>query len=156
MLVYAKAKTSVSIQMLGRSEQQDAAYRNLDDDPRGPWKASDLTRAEHRDRDFYAITTPSGREVFPATGRSWSRPPDEIERLRQDNRLWFGKDGSSIPSLKRFLSEVQDGVVPQTIWFRDEVGDNQEAKQVLKQIFGDSPFATPKPVQLIERILAIG
>ena len=156
LLVYCKSKADVSLNLLARTEAQDSAYRNQDADARGPWKASDLTRAEHRDRDFYSLRTPSGRDVFPAKGRSWSRPPDEIERLQQDNRLWFGKDGSSIPSLKRFLSEVQRGVVPQTIWFRAEVGDNQEAKQNLKQMFEEIPFATPKPVQLIERVLQIG
>jgi adenine-specific DNA-methyltransferase len=156
ILVYAKDDSQVALNMLQRSEEQDGAYKNVDQDPRGIWKASDLTRPEHRDRDFYGLTTPSGREVFPAKGRSWSRPKDEIERLRLDNRLWFGKDGSAIPSLKRFLSEVQSGVIPQTIWGREEVGDNQEAKQAIKQIFGDDVFATPKPVRLLDRILEIG
>ena len=156
VLVYAKANTQVALNMLQRSEEQDAAYKNPDNDQRGIWKASDLTRPEHRDRDFYGLITPSGREVFPSKGRSWSRPKDEIERLRVDNRLWFGKDGAAIPSLKRFLSEVQSGVIPQTIWGRDEVGDNQEAKQGIKQIFGDDVFATPKPTRLLERILEIG
>ncbi|MDT7513799.1 site-specific DNA-methyltransferase [Rhodoferax mekongensis] len=155
ILVYARDRSATSLHLLGRSVVQDAAYRNLDSDPRGAWKASDLTRAEHRDRDYYALTTPSGRQVFPAKGRSWSRPLEEIERLRADNRLWFGKDGSAIPSLKRFISEVQEGVVPQTIWTREEVGDNQEAKQQLKQMFSEVPFATPKPVRLIERILEL-
>lgn len=156
MLVYARIRSAASIGMLDRSREQDAAYKNPDDDPRGPWKASDLTRAEHRDRDFYAIKTPSGRDVFPASGRSWSRPKEEIDRLRSDNRLWFGKEGSAIPSLKRFISEVQAGVVPQTIWFREEVGDNQAAKQEVKEIFGEAPFATPKPVELLLRVLEIG
>ncbi len=138
-----------------RSAKQDAAYRNLDDDPRGLWKTSDLTRAEHRDRDYYEIITPSGKAVLPAKGRSWSRPPAEIERLRADNRLWFGKKGDAIPSLKRFLSEVKDGVVPQTIWLRDEVGDNQDAKKEVKAINADDIFDTPKPERLIERILHI-
>ena len=156
ILVYAKANSQVALNMLERTGEQDAAYKNPDTDQRGIWKASDLTRAEHRDRDFYGLITPSGREVFPAKGRSWSRPKKEIERLRQDNRLWFGKDGSAIPSLKRFLSEVQEGVIPQTIWGREEVGDNQEAKQGIKQMFGDDVFATPKPTRLLERILEIG
>lgn len=155
LLVYAKAVSSVALNMLQRTDVQDAAYKNPDDDARGVWKSSDLTRPEHRDRDYYGLTTPSGREVFPAKGRSWSRPKDEIERLRLDGRLWFGRDGTAIPSLKRFLSEVQEGVIPQTIWGRDEVGDNQEAKQGLKQLFGDDVFATPKPVRLLERILEL-
>ncbi len=156
MLVYAKSHSAVEFRLLCRTEAMDAAYKNPDADPRGPWKASDLTRAEHRDRDYYAIRTPSGREVYPSKGRSWSRPAEEIERLRADGQLWFGKDGSAIPSLKRFRSDVQDGTVPTTIWFRDEVGDNQSAKQSLKSILDDASFATPKPVELIEKVLQIG
>ena len=93
--------------------------------------------------------------MFPSKGRSWSGPPQEIERLRADNRLWFGKQGDAIPSLKRFISEVKDGVVPSTILMREEVGDNQEAKQELKEIGIGNLFNTPKPPRLIERILQI-
>lgn len=153
VLCVAKNIASFELNLMPRTEAQDLAYKNPDKDPRGLWKASDLTRAEHRDRDYYAIVTPSGREVFPAKGRSWSRPKDEIERLRKDNQLWFGVKGDAIPSLKRFLSEVQEGVVPQTIWFREEVGDNQAAKQEIKEIFGDVVFETPKPVGLLRRII---
>ncbi len=155
VFVYAKNTASWSRNLVPRTAKQDDAYKNPDDDPRGIWKASDLTRAEHRDRDFYAITTPSGKQVFPARGRSWSRPPEEIDRLRTDNRLWFGKKGDAIPSLKRFLTEVKDGVVPQTIWFRDEVGDNQDAKKEVKELNADEIFGTPKPEALIRRLLEI-
>ena len=155
ILVYARSGTSWMRNLIPRTVKQDQAYKNPDNDPRGLWKASDLTRAEHRDRDFYGIVTPAGKTVFPAKGRSWSRPVAEIERLRADNRLWFGTKGDAIPSLKRFLSEVKDGVVPTTILSRDECGDNQESKQELKEIGMDTLFATPKPTRLIERILQI-
>ena len=155
IFVYAKNSDQWHRNLVPRSEKQDSAYKNPDDDPRGLWKASDLTRAEHRDRDFYEITTPSGKKVLPARGRSWSRPPDEIERLRADNRLWFGKKGDAIPSLKRFLSEVKEGVVPQTIWYRNEVGDNQDAKKEIKQLNETEIFATPKPEALIRQLLNI-
>ena len=155
LLVYAKTRESFALNYLPRTQRQDAAYTNPDKDPRGLWKASDLTRSEHRDRDYYGITTPSGREVFPAKGRSWSRPHEEIERLRADNRLWFGTKGDAIPSLKRFLTEVQQGVIPQTVWLRDDVGDNQAGKQEIKQLFGDSVFETPKPIQLLERVIEL-
>ena len=157
IVCYAHKSSQWTRQLLPRSEKQDKAYRNLDNDPRGLWKASDLTRAEYRERDFYGITSPAGKTVFPAKGRSWSRPPEEIDRLRQDQRLWFGNKGDAIPSLKRFISEVKDGVVPTTIWFRDEVGDNQEAKQEVKKAFPNhnNPFDTPKPTRLIERVLQL-
>jgi adenine-specific DNA-methyltransferase len=155
ILVYGKNAQKLSLNLISRSEKQDKAYKNLDNDPRDVWKASDLTRAEHRDRDYYGITTPSGKIVFPAKGRSWSRPPEEIERLRGDNRLWFGRKGDAIPSLKRFLHEVKEGVVPQTIWFRDDVGDNQDAKKEVKQLNEEDIFDTPKPERLIKRIVEI-
>ena len=153
--VFAKNSLSWKRHLVPRTEKQDKAYKNSDNDARGLWKASDLTRAEHRDRDYYAIVTPSGKSVFPARGRSWSRPPEEIDRLRADNRLWFGKAGDAIPSLKRFLSEVKEGVVPQTIWYREEVGDNQDAKKEIKELFDQSIFGTPKPEFLIKRMLEI-
>lgn len=155
VLVYSKNNDKWSWNLLPRSEKQDAAYKNPDKDPRGLWKPSDLTRAEHRDRDFYAIKTPSGKDVLPAKGRSWSRPPDEIERLRQDNRLWFGPNGDAKPSLKRFLTEVQDGVVAKAIWTRDEVGDNEEAKKEIKLLNSDDIFGTPKPERLVMRAIQI-
>jgi len=155
ILVWAKDATKWDWNLLSRTSKQDKAYRNFDNDPRGPWKSSDLTRAEHRDRDYYPILTPSGKEVWPAKGRSWSRPPDEIERLRTDNRLWFGVNGDSKPSLKRFLNEVQEGVVARTIWLRDEVGDNEQAKKEIKVLFPDDIFPTPKPEHLVQRIIHI-
>ena len=155
VFVFAKNTDAWQRNLVPRTSKQDDAYKNPDDDARGIWKASDLTRAEHRDRDFYAIITPSGKQVFPARGRSWSRPPEEIERLRSDNRLWFGKKGDAIPSLKRFLTEVKDGVVPQTIWFREEVGDNQDAKKEVKLLNADEIFGTPKPEALIRRLVEI-
>ena len=155
ILVWAKDATKWDWNLLSRTSKQDKAYRNLDNDPRGPWKSSDLTRAEHRDRDYYPILTPSGKEAWPAKGRSWSRPPEEIERLRTDNRLWFGVNGDSKPSLKRFLNEVQEGVVARTIWLRDEVGDNEQAKKEIKVLFPDDIFPTPKPERLIQRIIHI-
>ena len=155
ILVYAKNTGCWKRNLAPRTEKQDKAYKNFDNDYRGLWKASDLTRAEHRDRDYYGITTPSGKIAYPARGRSWSRPPEEIERLRADNRLWFGKIGDAIPSLKRFLSEVKDGLVPQTIWIREEVGDNQDAKKEVKAVNEVEIFDTPKPEFLIKRILEI-
>ena len=155
ILVWAKNFETLEWNLLPRTDKQDVAYKNPDNDLRGVWKPSDLTRAEQRDRDYYPITTPSGKQVWPASGRSWSRPPQEIERLRADNRLWFGPNGDAKPSLKRFLSEVQDGIVARTIWLRSEVGDNEEAKKEAKSFNPLSIFATPKPERLIQRVLQL-
>jgi adenine-specific DNA-methyltransferase len=155
LLVWAKNTDSWAWNLLPRTDRQDAAYANPDNDPRGVWKASDLTRAEHRDRDFYPILTPSGREVLPAPGRSWSRPRAEIDRLRADNRLWFGATGNSKPSLKRFLTDVQNGIVARTLWLRDEVGDNEEAKRESLSFNSEDIFETPKPERLLHRVMQV-
>lgn len=155
VLIWAKSKPDWAWNLLPRTEKQDGAYKNPDNDPRGVWKTSDLTRAEYRERDFYPIETPSGKMVLPAAGRSWSRPRQEIERLRADNRLWFGPKGDAKPSLKRFITDVQDGIVAKTIWHRDEVGDNEQAKKEAKSLLPENIFGTPKPEKIINRILTI-
>ncbi|WP_029557060.1 site-specific DNA-methyltransferase [Xanthobacter sp. 91] len=151
---WAKDKQKWNWNLLGRTEKQDKLYKNLDNDARGPWMSDNLTRAEFRERDFYPISTPSGKSVYPASGRSWSRPPEEIERLRNDGRLWFGPKGDSGPRLKRFLSEVQQGTVSRTIWTRGEVGDNEEAKREAKTL-AEPTFQTPKPERLAKRVIEI-
>ena len=155
VLIYRKSELFTA-RLLPRTSKQDAAYTNPDNDPRGPWKAVDATRAEHRDYAYYPIRTPSGKEVFPARGRSWVFTKEELPALLSDNRLWFGKDGSSKPSIKRFLTEVKQGLVPTTWWTHEEAGHNDEAKKELKTLFSEEvPFETPKPTRLIRRIGAI-
>lgn len=153
VLCYALDKTRWFPNALPRSAEMDERYKNPDNDPRGPWTATDLTRAEHRDRDYWGLITPSGKTVFPAKGRSWSRPKENIERLKAEGRLWFGPNGSNLPRLKKYLTEMEGGVTPQSIWFHTEVGNNQEAKKEILQIDAETVFDTPKPERLIHRIL---
>lgn len=153
VLCYALNKNRWFPNPLPRSEEMDARYKNPDNDPRGPWTATDLTRAEHRERDYWGLKTPSGKIVFPAKGRSWSRPKENIEKLKTDGRLWFGPKGQNLPRLKKFLNEMEGGVTPQSIWFHNEVGNNQEAKKEILQLDAETVFDTPKPERLIYRIL---
>jgi len=164
ILVYAKQakkkKTDeygFNLNLLPRTEQQDNRYSNPDNDPRGPWKSSGLDVKTYSAKYDYPITTRSGRTVKPPKGTCWRVPPNRLQELIADNRIWFGEDGSNVPSIKRFLSEVQQGVVPVTWWTRNEVGDNQEAKQEMKQILSDVEgfFDTPKPVRLLKRIISL-
>lgn len=157
VICYSKNKNQWKRNLLKRTEEQNARYKNLDNDPRGSWKSSDLSVKTYNSNTDYPITTPSGRIVNPPSGYCWRVSKEKFQELVSDNRIWFGKDGSNVPSIKRFLHDVQQGTVPVTLWLRDEVGDNQSAKQELKQIFFDSsiPFETPKPPSLIERILQI-
>ena len=157
VLVYAKNKAGWNRNLLPRNEAQNKRYKNPDNDPRGNWKASDLSVKTYSEVNNYPIETPNGRIVTPPDSRCWGVSKNRFLELVEDKRIWFGKDGNNVPSLKKFIDEVQDGNVPLTLWFRDEVGDNQEAKQDLKTIFdkGDFPFDTPKPSRLIERALHI-
>lgn len=158
ILIYAKDSELLSKFRFERTEEADSRYSNPDNDPRGVWTSSDITRREYREHDYYAITLPSGRKVFPAQGRSWSVPKDSFEKLRAENRLWFGEKGDSMPRRKRFLSETSDGIVP-TTWFSTSVaGSNGDAKREISRIFNNTPnvFGTPKPISLISKILEIG
>jgi adenine-specific DNA-methyltransferase len=130
-------------------------YKNPDNDPRGPWTSGDSLRKEYREYAFYEITTPAGRIVSPPPGSSWRFNKEEVPKLIADNRLWFGKDGKGVPRIKRFLSEVKDGVIPQSIWSHEDVGNTQEAKKETIALNKGDIFGTPKPERLIQRVLQI-
>ena len=153
ILIYAKHKDTWRPNLLPRTEAMDDRYKNPDNDKRGLWTSSDLTVKTYSATNDYPITLPSGRVVVPTKPRCWSVNKKKFEELVSDNRIWFGETGNNMPRLKRFLSEVQEGSVSKTIWFRTEVGDNQEAKKEVKEFNQDSIFGTPKPERLIERIL---
>lgn len=153
IICFARNKTGWFPNPLPRTQKMDSRYKNPDNDPRGPWISTDLTRAEHRDRDYWPLTTPSGREVFPAKGRSWSRPKENIEKLASENRLWFGPKGDRMPRLKKFLNEMQGGLTPQSVWLNADVGHNQEAKREIINLNLGDVFDTPKPERLLERII---
>lgn len=157
ILVYAKDWKKFTMNKLERTEIQNNRYKNIDNDPRGPWTSSDLTVKTPSEHLIYEIVLPSGRIVTPSSSRSWSVTEEKYEELVKDNRIWFGKSGNAMPRLKRFLAEVQQGIVPKTIWPIDEVGDNAEGKKELKKItkLDQAIFTTPKPERLIERIIKL-
>ncbi|OZO61327.1 site-specific DNA-methyltransferase [Escherichia coli] len=162
ILVYAKQRKNSkndsngwNIDFLPRSDEQNAAYKNPDNDPRGVWKSVDLSVKTYSKANDYSITTPSGRIVTPPASRCWQVSEKRFAELCKENKIWFGENGNNVPSIKRFLTEVQDGVVPTTWWSYKECGHNQEAKQELKKLMeGESVFFdTPKPLRLLDRIL---
>ncbi|WP_273791252.1 site-specific DNA-methyltransferase [Bartonella sp. CM31XJBT] len=155
IMVYAKDKTIWRPQLLPRSSDMDARYKNPDNDPRGPWKSGDLSVKRVTPKDIYEIITPSGRKVMPPNGRSWAMNKKKFFELLNDNRIWFGPTGSNVPSMKRFLSEVKNGMVSMTIWLYTEVGHNQDAKREVKVFNSDNVFTTPKPERLMERIIQL-
>lgn len=141
--------------LLARNEKQLSTYANPDNDPRLDWLPTPLTRAEHRDRDYYPIKNKVGVEVRPPKGSSWRRPPKEMKRLQDEDRIWWGVNGdSNFPMEKKFLSEVKEGVVNQTWWPYQFAGSTRQASAEMKAIFGGVKlFDTPKPLTLLTRIL---
>lgn len=155
-MVYARAAGKVESHGIPRTADANSRYQNIDDDPRGPWKPSDASVGPAIDSNIYPITTPSGRKVFPPSGYSWRLSQNRFEEFVRDNRIWFGTDGSNVPAIKRFLSEVKDSITPMTIWKYEDVGHSQKASQDLKKLFsGKAYFSYPKPVELIERMLQL-
>jgi adenine-specific DNA-methyltransferase len=155
ILCFAKDKEKWKRNLLPRTEEGDSGYSNIDNDPRGVWASGPCHAKTPSDKTYFEITTPSGRKILPPAGTSWRFSKEKFEELIKDNRIYFGVSGNNVPRYKRFLTEVQDGLVPLTIWFKDEVGDNQEAKKEVKAFNAKNVFSTPKPERLIERILQI-
>ncbi len=157
ILLYARNRDNWKRNLLPRSEKALERYMNPDNDPRGLWASSDLLRMEHRDNGVYTITSPTGKQWTPEPGTSWRHPETEMLELISGNQVWFGTDGNSKPRRKRFLKDVQDGIVPDTIWKHEECGHNQEATQELKNLMTGTnvDFDTPKPIRLLKRMLQI-
>ncbi len=160
IMVYARNAEQWEPSLLPRTAAMDARYNNPDNDPRGVWKPGGLDARNYYSKGIYSITCPSERVISgPPSGSYWRVSKEKFNELVQDNRIWWGEDGNSVPSIKRFLSEVKQGKVPQTLWKYEDVGHTQEAKQELLGLieFGTSEevFITPKPSRLIKRILQI-
>lgn len=167
LLVYAKNKEDWRPCPLPRTEEMDARYRNPDNDSRGVWKPQDFTislTGGQRGAQFartgessniYEIVTPSGRRLLPTKGRCWGTSESRFRDLVADNRIWFGAAGNNVPALKKFLFEVQDRNVAKTIWYRTEVGDNQDAKREVTAFNDTDVFSTPKPEALVARVVQL-
>lgn len=161
VLIYAKDAAQWSLNLLPRTEGMLARYQNPDNDPRGPWLLSDLDARNAYSKGLYSITTPKGRVIDgPPKGKYWRISKEKFDEMDADNRIWWGADGNAAPNIKRFLSEVKDGVVPQTIWPWQVVGSTRNAKTELLNLLASGLeheiFVTPKPTALVERVLEIG
>ncbi|PAT38558.1 site-specific DNA-methyltransferase [Vandammella animalimorsus] len=153
ILIYAKNKIPWRPNLLARTEEANSLYKNLDNDPRGAWMSDNMSVKTYSSTTDYPVVTPSGRVVNPPASRCWAYTKEKLEQLINENRIWFGAKGNGVPRVKRFLSEVQSGIVAKTIWLREEVGDNQDAKKEAKQFNANDVFDTPKPENLLQRIL---
>ena len=156
ILVFAKNGDAWTPNDMPRSDRQKATYKNPDKDARGPWTSGDLSARNFYGAGTYPITCPSGRVIAgPPNGMFWRMSIERFSEMNAEGRIWWGADENNTPRIKRFLSEVKQGITPQTLWFNSEVGNTQEAKKEVVALFGDDNFMTPKPERLIERILHI-
>jgi adenine-specific DNA-methyltransferase len=157
ILCFAKQKLEWKRNLLPRTLEQEADYTNPDNDPRGPWRSGGVDARNFYSKGRYPITCPGGRVIDgPPGGSYWRISEATLWELDEDGRIWWGEDKNNVPRIKRFLAEVQEGLVPQTVWDYNDVGHTQEAKQEYLQILeGIEVFTTPKPVALLKRILHI-
>lgn len=155
ILIVAKNKGACSFNQLPRNAGHDSSFTNPDNDVRGTWSSGDMTSKTKAAGHSYPVVTPSGITHYPPSGRQWAPSIDTFNRWLADNRIWFGKDKKNKPRIKQFLSEVQGGIVPLSIWLRDDVGDNQDAKREVKVFNNADIFDTPKPEALIKKVLTL-
>ncbi len=156
ILCYAKHIENLVCNGLPRTDESNNRYSNPDNDPRGPWQSDNSTVGPAIQEKIYEIVSPSGKKFLPPNGRCWLYTKSRFQEMISDNRIWFGEDGGNMPRVKRFLSEVKQGLTPMSIWKYEEVGHSQDASQKLKKLFdGKSYFDYPKPVGLIERCLQL-
>jgi adenine-specific DNA-methyltransferase len=141
--------------LLPRTEKQNERYNNPDNDPRGPWTSDNLSVKTYSKEYDYSIKTPNGRLVNPPAGRCWLMSKKGMMDLIRDNRVWFGPNNNNAPRLKRFLSEVKQGLVPITLWLREDVGDTQEAVREFNKLLPGAKFDNPKPVKLLQLIQSL-
>jgi len=155
ILVYAKNIQYFKLNLLQRSSEMDNRYKNPDNDSRGVWASDNLLVKTYSKEYDYPIQNPAGRIINPPNGSCWRVSKSAFNHLKSDNRIWFGTHGKNVPRLKRFLSEVQQGLTPLTIWPYNEVGHNQDARRELFALVDTNIFKTPKPEKLIKRIIAL-
>lgn len=160
LLVYAREKSKWRPQQLARTDEMEARYKNPGNDPRGPWKAADMSARNRYDAGIYSVTSPSGRVIpGPPTGRYWAIDESKFKALDADGRIWWGADGNNTPAVKKFLSEVSGGRTPQTLWFYEEVGHTQDAKKTLLRYVQfehtENVLNSVKPVELLQRVLQL-
>jgi len=158
LLVYAKNAVSWLPNLLERTVEMEARFSNPDNDHRGPWTSGDLTARNYYSKGKYEVAGPTGK-TFDSGNNYWRQSHEEFLKLDADKRIWWGNDGNNTPRIKRFLSNVKEGKVPQTLWFWQDVGHTQDAKKELLSVMSfnttEEVFITPKPSQLLQRVLEL-
>ena len=152
--IEGEVKIGFALNLLSRTDEQNERYTNQDNDPRGDWMTQPLHAKSGTDTT-YTFKFKNGIEWQPPSGTFPRYSIETLKKADEENRIWFGAKGDAVPRMKKFLSEMKDGVTPKSIWLYNEVGSNDDAKKPIKELFGDNLFATPKPVELIKRIITL-
>ena len=158
ILAYAKNKNKWNRNLLPRTEQQDQLYKNPDNDPRGDWRPNNLAARNYYSKGTYSITTPGGRVISgPPKGSYWRLSEERLWEFHADGRIWWGEEGNNVPAPKIYLTEVKQGLVPESIWFFKDVGHSQEGKKEIIKLLPEAEdvFTTPKPSRLIQQVIQI-
>ncbi|GAA8478376.1 hypothetical protein HpNP84_04770 [Helicobacter pylori] len=155
ILCYSKYKDCFNRNLLPRTDKHDLSYSNPDNDKRGKWTSGSILVTTFSKNAVYEIIAPNGKKHFPPEGRSWRYSKETFKDLLEDNRIWFGQDGNGVPRVKRFLSEMPNGIVPQNLLLYQEIGSSQSGNKDLKDIFQIQLFDFPKPLNLIKHFLQI-
>lgn len=155
ILCYAKNRTNFKRNLLPREAKHNESYSNPDNDPRGSWTSGSILVTTYSKNAVFEIKSPSGKIHIPPQGRSWRYSKETFEKLIEDNRIWFGKNGDGVPRVKRFLQEMPDGVVPQNLLLYQEFGSSQDGNNDVKELFHAQIFDFPKPTKLLQKLLQI-
>ena len=159
VLCYARDITNFHINLLPRTDQMNARYKNPDNDPRGPWKPGDCVGAGVRSRGYYDVVSPKTGKVFNVPeGKHWVYAPENMQKMVEEGKIWFGSDGNAFPAVKQYLSEVS-GRRPSSLLMYEDYGHTDMAKKDVIKLFSDFekvPFDTPKPVKLVKMLAKIG
>lgn len=155
ILIYAKDKNSWRPNKMPRTDEMNARYRNPDNHPKGPWKATPLhAKSGSESNKNFSFTFKNGVVWSPPSGTFPRFSEETLKRYDAGNEIWFGKDGKASPSRKTFLSELADDGTPcPTVWLHSDAGNNHEAREEVKAFNPDNPFDTPKPEKLLHRII---
>ena len=153
---YAKYMQNVYLKKYERSSENLSSFKNPDNDPRGVWISGPLLAPTYSPNAVFEIIAPNGKVHMPPQGKCWSFNKEGIKRLMSENRIWFGSEGNNVPRIKRFLSELDNGVGITSMLLHDDVGGTQMASNNLKSLFnGEKIFHFPKPVNLLKTLVYI-
>ena len=157
LIVYSKCLPDTWRLFRNLLDPEEGGYSNPDNDPRGPWRSIPFSAQGYRKNQVYKITTPTGKVLSPPKGRCWGAVEPEFELLKRSNRVYWPNDGDGRPRIKQFPGDAK-GLVPDTLWLASEVGDTEDSKKQLLEIFSDREevdFHAPKPPKLVQRVLQV-